>query len=146
MKLYTIGFVQKRAEAFFALLRLHGIQRILDIRVSPDGQLAGFTKKADFPYFLSHLADGCLYTHLPELAPTREMLGDYRADNSWSRYVTRFEALMDERRIPHALDRAAFETHMSCLLCSEPTARQCHRRLVAERLQAHWGDVEIVHL
>jgi uncharacterized protein (DUF488 family) len=32
------------------------------------------------------------------------------------------------------------------LLCSEATADQCHRRLVAEYLRDRWGDVEIIHL
>ena len=146
MKLYTIGFTQKRAETFFELLRQQGVRRLVDIRISPDGQLAGFAKKDDLPFFLERLADGCTYVHLPELAPTKEILKDYRQDSDWQRYVDRFEALMDERRIPDTLDRAAFEELPSCLLCSEATPEKCHRRLVAERLGAHWTDVEIIHL
>ena len=146
MKLYTIGFTQKRAEVFFELLRQHGVQRLVDIRLKPGGQLAGFAKQDDLPYFLSKLAAGCQYVHIPELAPTKEILSDYRADSDWPRYVARFEALMDERRIPEALNRVDFDTLTSCLLCSEPTPEQCHRRLVAERLAAHWPNVEIIHL
>ncbi len=146
MKLYTIGFTQKRAETFFELLRQNGVQRLVDIRVSPDGQLSGFAKKDDLPYFLERLAAGCEYVHLPELAPTKEILKDYRADGDWERYVQRFEALMDERQVPDILERDEFEAVSSCLLCSEPTPEQCHRRLVAERLAKHWPDVEIVHL
>jgi uncharacterized protein (DUF488 family) len=146
MKLYTIGFTQKRAEVFFELLRQHGVQRLVDIRLKPGGQLAGFARQDDLPYFLSKLAAGCQYVHIPELAPTKEILNDYRADSDWPRYVARFEALMDERRIPEALHRVDFETLTSCLLCSEPTPEQCHRRLVAERLAAHWPDVEVIHL
>jgi hypothetical protein len=33
-----------------------------------------------------------------------------------------------------------------CLLCSEPTSKECHRRLVAEYLRSKWGDLEIQHL
>ena len=146
MRLYTIGFTQKRAETFFELLRRNGVQRLVDIRVSPDGQLAGFARKDDLPYFLDRLAHGCGYIHLPELAPTKEILKEYRTDGDWERYVWRFEDLMDERGIPTALSREDFETQVSCLLCSEATPEQCHRRLVAERLAAHWPDVEIVHL
>jgi uncharacterized protein (DUF488 family) len=119
---------------------------LVDIRLKPGGQLAGFARQDDLPYFLSKLAAGCQYVHLPELAPTKEILNDYRADSDWPRYVARFEALMDERRIPEALHRVDFETLTSCLLCSEPTPEQCHRRLVAERLAAHWPDVQVVHL
>ena len=146
MRLYTIGFTHKRAETFFELLRQHGVRRVVDIRLNPGGQLSGFAKQDDLPYLLSKLAAGCQYVHMPELAPTKEILTDYRADADWPRYVRRFEALMDERKIPEALNRTEFETSTSCLLCSEPTPEQCHRRLVAERLAARWPDVEVIHL
>jgi uncharacterized protein (DUF488 family) len=58
----------------------------------------------------------------------------------------RFEALMDERSVPNIFQRADFEERVSCLLCSEPTPEQCHRRLVAERLARRWSDVEVIHL
>lgn len=146
MKLYTIGFAQKNAEIFFGLLRQYGVQRVVDIRLKPNGQLSGFAKRNDLPFFLSRLVEGCQYVYMPELAPTKDILDDYRSDPDWSRYVTRFEALMDERGIPEALNRAEFERLASCLLCSEPTPEQCHRRLVAERLAARWLDVEVIHL
>lgn len=146
MKLYTIGFAQKRAQDFFELLRDHGVQRVIDIRLNPNGQLAGFARGDDLPYFLAHLAAGCQYVYMPELAPTKEILQDYRQDSDWPRYVERFEALMDERAIPQSLNREDFELQVCCLLCSEATPDRCHRRLVAERLAAHWPNVEIVHL
>lgn len=145
MKLYTIGFTQKSAERFYTLLGENGIERVVDTRLKPSGQLAGFAKGSDLAWFLWQLY-GCDYVHLPELAPTSEILDDYRQDHDWARYVRRFEALMDERDIPAAIDRAAFEQSASCLLCSEPTPDQCHRRLVAERLARAWPDVDIVHL
>lgn len=146
MKIYTIGFTQKSAEEFFERLRQNGIRRVVDIRLRPSGQLAGFARKDDLPYFLQNLADGCEYLHLAELAPTKEILDDYRGGSSWEDYERKFQALMDERGIPDALDRESFEHLPSCLLCSEATPEQCHRRLVAERLQAFWPSVEIIHL
>jgi uncharacterized protein (DUF488 family) len=145
MKLYTVGFTKKSAERFFALLRDNRVQCLVDIRVHPNGQLAGFTKQADLPYFLIHLA-GCGYCYLPALAPSEELLTAYRKDHDWGAYVTRFEALMDERGIPQNLDRHLFEDNACCLLCSEATPDQCHRRLVAERLARAWPETEIVHL
>ena len=146
MKLYTIGFTQKRAETFFELLRQHDVKRLVDIRLNPGGQLSGFAKQEDLPFFLSRLVDGCEYIHLPELAPTKEILNDYRSDGDWQRYAVRFETLMDERQIPTTLKREEFEALASCLLCSEATPEHCHRRLVAERLAAYWPAVEIVHI
>ena len=147
MKIYTIGFAQKSAEEFFDLLRRNGVRRVVDIRLRPSGQLAGFARKDDLPYFLSNLADGCKYIHMPELAPTKDILDGYRkGGDDWADYERQFRALMDERDIPAILDREGFERQPSCLLCSEATPEQCHRRLIAERIQANWPGVEIIHL
>jgi len=146
MKIFTIGFTQKRAEQFFTLLRDNNIQRLIDIRLHPGGQLAGFAKQDDLPFFLKELANGCAYVHLPILAPSQEILDDFRRDKNWESYATKFEALMDERDIPQALDKNLFSDMECCLLCSEATAEKCHRRLVAERLARHWPDVKIIHL
>ena len=145
MKLYTIGFTKKPAERFFILLRDHGVGRLADIRLHPAGQLAGFAKQDDLRYFLRALAD-CDYVHLPQLAPTDNILKSYRKDKKWPLYVQRFEALMEERRIPQSLDITLFQERPTALLCSEHTPDKCHRRLIAERLATHWPNVEIVHL
>ena len=146
MKIYTIGFSQKTAENFFGLLRANQIQRLVDIRLRPDGQLAGFARKADLPYFLQELADGCQYVHRPDLAPTSEILDDYRQNKDWDRYVARFQQLMNERQVPQILEPSDFEQTSTVLLCSEPTPEHCHRRLIAERMASAWPVVEIIHL
>ncbi len=145
MKLYTIGFTQKTAQQFFDLIHSHGIECLVDIRLHPDGQLAGFTKKEDLKYFLKTII-GCDYRHFLELAPSDELLKSFRADHDWTRYEISFNQLMDQRQIPQALDRALFEAKTCCLLCSEPTPDHCHRRLVAERLAQAWQPLEIIHL
>jgi uncharacterized protein (DUF488 family) len=146
VNLYTIGFTQKSAPKFFHLLRDNGVKRLIDIRVNPSGQLAGFARKEDLPYFLHELADGCEYTYLPVLAPTKELMHGFREGGDWEGYVGQFEALMDERNVPAALDRSLFEAGPACLLCSEATPEHCHRRLVAERLAHAWQDLKIIHL
>ena len=146
MKLFTIAFTQKSAQEFFSLLRNHGVQQLIDIRIHPQGQLSGFARQADLPYFLHELAGHCKYLYLPVLAPTEEMMKEYRKGGDWVRYAARFEVLLDERNIPAGMDRSIFETAASCLLCSEPTPEHCHRRLVAERLVSHWPDLEVIHL
>lgn len=145
MRLYTIGFTKKSAAQFFSLLDAHGVGRLVDIRLRPDGQLAGFTKRDDLAYFLPNLIR-CEYIHMPSLAPTKEILSAYRKDGDWGVYVERFEALMDRRNVPFSLDRAFYEEKACCLLCSEATPEQCHRRLVAERIARSWADTEVIHL
>jgi len=145
LKIYTIGFTKKTAKQFFDLLKKNGIECLVDIRLHPDGQLAGFTKKEDLRYFLKELI-GCDYRHIERLAPADEILKAYRSDNNWNKYQSSFLALLQERGIPQTLDRTLFEDKVCCLLCSEPTPENCHRRLVAELLAKDWKDVTIVHL
>lgn len=144
MRLYTLGFTKKSAESFFELLRGSGAARVIDVRLNNVSQLAGFTKRDDLAYFLKQVC-GMDYEHMPDLGPTQELLKAYRDGAvSWEDYETRFLALMAERRIEELPIRAIMDN--ACLLCTEETPDQCHRRLVAEYLQGKWGDVEIVHL
>ncbi len=145
MLVYTIGFTQKSAQRFFELLDANGVRTLIDTRLNPHGQLSGFSKQPDLAYFLDRLS-GIDYHHVPELAPTEDILRAYRTSKNWGEYVVQFEALMDARLIPDSLDRALFEGGPVCLLCSEATPERCHRRLVAERLACSWDDVEILHL
>lgn len=144
MKLFTIGFTRKTAERFFGLLRASGAKRVVDVRLNNVSQLAGFAKKDDLAFFLKEIA-GMDYVHVPELAPTQEMLDAYKKENGdWKLYEQRFLALMRERKIEEKLPRSIFDG--GCLLCSEHKPHHCHRRLVAEYLQQHWGDIEVEHL
>lgn len=149
MKLYTIGFTKKSAREFFGELLLpSGAQRVVDVRLRPSSQLAGFAKVSksggDFEYLLRQLCD-MDYAHVPSLAPSNEMLASYRAgDIEWREYADRYMDLLAERGVESRLDPAMIAD--SVLLCSEETPERCHRRLAAEYLEHHWGEIEIVHL
>jgi uncharacterized protein (DUF488 family) len=144
MKIFTIGFTQKTAEQFFTLLRQQGLLRVVDVRLNNTSQLAGFAKKEDLRFFLREICD-VDYAHLPELAPTQQILAAFKKDGGdWQAYERDFLALLAERRVESTLDRSVISG--GCLLCSEPAPEHCHRRLVAEYLAGKWGDVEIEHL
>ena len=146
MRIFTIGFTKKNARRFFGLLGEAGAQRIVDVRLNNVSQLAGFAKRDDLAYFLEKLC-GIEYVHLPVLAPTKDILDQYKKSRgSWETYETRFFDLMKERRIEKVISRDIVSD--GCFLCSEDKPDHCHRRLVAEYLKQHWNDidVEIVHL
>lgn len=144
MKVATIGFTKKSARRFFALLRESGVRRIVDVRLDNRSQLAGFAKKDDLAWFARELC-GIDYVHVPDLAPTKDLLGDYRQGRiDWAAYETRFLRLMRERRIEATVPKEVVRD--GCLLCSEDQPHHCHRRLVAEYLNERWGGLEIEHL
>jgi len=144
VKIFTIGFTKKSAESFFAKLKSAGVKRLLDIRLNNISQLAGFTKKDDLHYFVKEIC-GIEYTHLPELAPTQDILKAYKKNQaSWSDYEHKFLELMRSRRVEETIPRELLDG--SCLLCSEEKPDHCHRRLVAEYLSKKWGGIVVEHI
>ena len=145
MEIYTIGFTRKSAAEFFGLLRRAGIRRLIDVRLKNTSHLAGFTKRDDLEFFLREIC-GADYRHEPLLAPSPEILEGYKKKRiSWEQYETEYRALIERRNVHQAIDRRAFDVP-AVLLCSEPTADRCHRRLAAEYLAGKWGDVKVIHL
>ena len=129
MKIFTIGFTKTTAENFFFRLRRSGAKKIVDVRLNNKSQLAGFAKRDDLAYFAQTIC-GMSYQHLPELAPTKEILDAYRQKKeSWTEYEVRFMDLIARRRI-ELIDRERLDD--GCLLCSEDKPHHCHRRLVAQ--------------
>jgi uncharacterized protein (DUF488 family) len=145
MDVYTIGFTQKTAAQFFESLRQTGIRQVVDVRLNNVSQLAGFSKRDDLKYFLRAVCDAA-YVHDLRLAPTQELFDGYKKGMwPWEDYAQRFLAVLRERRIEEQLDRHLFDVP-TVLLCSEATAEHCHRRLVIEYLQSHWGGITVTHL
>ena len=146
MTLYTIGFTQKSAERFFGLIKENEVQILVDIRLNNKSQLAGFTKGDDLRYFLKEICQ-CGYAHCDEYAPTKEILDDYKKKRiPWEGYVEQYLPLMERRGAAEKF-LARFGTYERvCLLCSEPTPEQCHRRLLAELIQARDPGVKVRHL
>jgi uncharacterized protein (DUF488 family) len=145
MEIYSIGFTQKSASEFFGVLKAHGIERLLDVRLNNTSQLAAFAKQTDLPYFLREICS-IDYEHEPLLAPTQDILDAFKKrKGSWDVYEQAFLALMRARRIESVLLNESF-SRKTVLLCSEPTAEHCHRRLVLEHLQKHWDGLSIHHL
>lgn len=143
MKLYTIGFTKTTAEHFFDRLKRSGTTKLVDVRLNNVSQLSGFAKRDDLKFFAETIC-AIGYRHVPKLAPTKEILDDFKKrKGDWSEYESKFLDLMAERKIEE-LNKDDLDG--GCLLCSEDKPHHCHRRLVAEYLNDKWGDVQIVHL
>ena len=144
MRICTIGFTNKKAEDFFTRLKRAGAKRVVDVRLNNVSQLAGFSKRDDLRYFLKAILD-IEYVHLPVLAPTQDMLDEYKKNKGdWKIYEEKFLHLIQNRRIENEVSKDVLAE--GCLLCSEDKPHFCHRRLVAEYLRDKWGDVQIEHL
>ena len=139
MNLFSIGFTQKSAEAFFGLLKDNKIECLIDVRLNPNGQLSRFAFEKDLPYFLDKLANGCKYSHRVDLAPQNDLLKEVRTKGSemskdYKLFEKEFNSYLEkESKIENFVQQ--FESYKNvALLCSEHTTEKCHRRLVSDML------------
>jgi uncharacterized protein (DUF488 family) len=143
VKIFTLGFTKTSAAHFFDRLTTSRAKALIDVRLNNVSQLAGFAKRDDLRYFTNAIC-GIQYRHELRLAPTQNMLDNFRKPGGgWGSYQQQFLKLISERDV-ESMDREVFDG--ACLLCSENEPHHCHRRLVAEYLDEKWGGIEIIHL
>lgn len=147
MEVYTIGFTKRPAAEFFGALERAGIRLLVDVRLNNVSQLSGYSKRDDLAFFLKRIG-GIEYEHRVDLAPTAEMLDAYRKHQiGWPEYERRFLDLMAQRQIEAVVDLGKWGQQPTVLLCSEPTAERCHRRLVLDHLRRTIApDLKAIHL
>ena len=145
-KIYTIGFTKKTAKQFFSILNENHIDIVVDIRLNNSSQLAGFSKYPDVEFFLDKICN-IRYKHDLHFAPSESTLARYKKKQiSWEEYQIEFAQTMQDRNITEYI-KTNYDNDISiCLLCSEPTPENCHRRLVAEYFKNIFNEIEIIHL
>ena len=120
MKIFTIGFTKTTAQRFFTRLQDSGAKNLVDVRLNNISQLAGFAKRDDLKYFASALC-GVGYQHVAALAPTQDMLDEYKKNGGdWDSYAAKFNDLITKRHIetmvswPRKSARVGFQVWCMC--------------------------------
>ncbi len=139
-KIFTIGFSGKSPDAFMDVLNAVRVRAIWDIRQ--------WRSSTHVPFYSGDslaTALGTRYEYHPEFAPTSEILAGYKDGHiTWADYERMYRELLAAR---HPTEGMTLDTlDRICLLCTEKSALQCHRRLAAEYIAEQIPDVEIVHL
>jgi uncharacterized protein (DUF488 family) len=145
MTTYTIGFTKKSADMFFGFLKRSEVKTLIDVRLNNVSQLAGFAKKDDLRFFLRELCS-IDYVHIPDLAPTKDILDPYQDKKiKWEAYEDLFLNLMAKRNVERSITPELLQ--QGCLLCSEHEPHHCHRRLVVEYLNKNSNlNLTVKHL
>ena len=145
-KIFTIGFTRRTAEDFFTCRERNKVKKIVDVRLYTTSQLLGFSKYPDIEFFLRNIS-GIDYIHDLQFAPSERLFESYKKKYiTWEEYEEAFAAQMATRNIDEYILKNYANEANYCLLCSEVSPENCHRRLVAEKIKEVLGDVEIVHL
>jgi uncharacterized protein (DUF488 family) len=138
MTVFTIGYGGRGKDDFVALLKAHGVQTVVDIRLRPDRASMGIWTKAKTADkgIESWLAqEGIGYVSRIELGNLFLDYGDWQ---------DRYRQLLDSVG-ELLIERLKGIPEPFCLLCAEKAVEECHRQHVAEYLATHQGAV-IKHL
>ena len=144
MQVMTVGYEGMKLPQFIDLLIKANIEKIIDVRELPLSRKKGFSKRS----LATELSrQGIEYVHMRALGCPKQIRHDYRADGDWTVYIERFLAhLSHQTEAMDELNRL-ISNEQCCLLCFEINAFECHRSLVAQRLQAIWQPrLQITHL
>lgn len=148
IRLCTIGHSNRSLEDFLGLLQKHDVRLMIDIRSRPFSRFEQFNQNILIPT-LSHL--GIDYEYMGNLLggkPPSEnvvwkqgklnptLVSELRETDTWVRGL---KLLKDK------IQKKTAEGVISCLLCSERRADQCHRNAVAFDL-SQMLDLEIQHI
>lgn len=134
MEIFTSGTSGIPAERFFLRLKESGVSHIVDTRVHPSSQLAGYAKQDSLIFFANEILQ-INYTHEPLLCPEPEALKAYRNKGlSWASYQLAYLDLLIDRKLDLNLDTKSWGER-PVLLCSEELPENCHRKIAAEYLE-----------
>jgi uncharacterized protein (DUF488 family) len=137
MKLRTIGYEAATQGDVIARLKAAGVAVLIDVRAVASSRRAGFSKTL----LAASLADaGIDYVHLRALGTPKAGRQAVRAG-----HVAEMHAIYDahltepaaQLQLAEALDIA--RERPAALLCYEADPAHCHRRIVAQRLEAAGG-------
>lgn len=139
-KIFTIGFSGKKPDDFLDILNAAKINCVWDIRLWRTSRFVPFYSGTNLAATL-----GSRYEHHPEFAPTTGILAGYKDGCiTWPDYERMYRELLTTRNPTAGLTLNSLDR--ICLLCTEKSATQCHRRLAAEYIAEQFPDIEIIHL
>jgi uncharacterized protein (DUF488 family) len=146
---FTIGYEQSTATAFFEALKQASVGLLVDVRAVAASRRPGFSKRQLAAGLDEH---GIGYVHLQKLGTPKE--GRLAARSGRAGEMLRiFERHLKTPEAQHELDELTALATASlersggplCLLCYERDPARCHRQRLADELHARLG-LRIEHL
>jgi uncharacterized protein (DUF488 family) len=140
MSIFTIGYEGLDIDEFLKLLRLGGVDTVVDIRELPLSRKRGFSKNG-----LREIlqANGFGYRHIVALGCPKPIRDQYRQDGDWMQYKKDFKRYLASQAAVVSELSQMVEAQECALLCFEANFQMCHRSMVADALHKVSGlDVE----
>ena len=141
--LATIGYERATLDDVIGRLKAAGVQVVIDVRAVAASRRAGFSKTL----LSNSLGEaGIDYRHLRALGtpkPGREAARAGRIGEMHAIFEEQLATPEAQMQLAEAVEIAS--ERRVALLCFEAEAKDCHRRIVAERIQERIGS-EVVDL
>jgi uncharacterized protein (DUF488 family) len=133
-QLWTIGHSTKPIEEFLALLKAHGVQRLVDVRTIPRSR---HNPQYDTEALATHLRKATLtYLHMPHLGGLKKPKKD-SVNMGWKNTSFRgYADYMQTGQFQSALEELMAEScrEPTAVMCAEAVPWRCHRSLIADAL------------
>lgn len=136
--LFTIGYEQSTADAFFDAVTQAGVGLLVDVRAVAASRRPGFSKRQLAAGLDQH---GIGYVHLQKLGTPKEGRLAARSGKA-AEMLSIYERHLAKPEAQHELDELtalAKSGRPLCLLCYERDPAHCHRQRLAEELQHRLG-------
>jgi uncharacterized protein (DUF488 family) len=138
----TVGHSNRDLDTFIAMLKAHGVTRLVDVRTVPRSRHNPQFNGDALPESLR--AAGIAYTHMPGLGGLRKPKPD-SVNSGWRN--ASFQGYADYMQTPEfaenlkALEELAVNDTIATL-CAEAVPWRCHRSLIADALTVRGHEVE----
>jgi uncharacterized protein (DUF488 family) len=144
LSVYTIGHSTRPLDELIALLRAHGITRLVDVRTVPRSRRHPHVNREALPAPLA--AAGISYEHMASLGglrhPRRDSLNTGWRNAGFRGFADYMQTPEFEQGLEALLVRARREA--IALMCAEALPWRCHRSLIADALIVR--GVEVRHI
>ena len=142
IKVFTTGYENSDINEFTTKLQRYGIRTVIDVREVPASRKPGFSKNR-----LKEHLNSCKieYIHMKELGSPKLLRNKLKEDKDYSFFFEEYgKYLLTQLEVVKKLYSDIVAHEMSCLLCFEREPSQCHRKVVAEKIQETDGNGLII--
>jgi hypothetical protein len=141
VNIFSIGYEGKPIDAFIAILKQNGAERLIDVRQTPYSRKPGFSKKA---LETNLRAAGIEYVGIPELGTDKSSRDAHRADDDIAPVLKEYKVKLERNLAHYEQLKGQAREKPSAIMCYEEDFRQCHRQVIEERLEA--AGFRVIHL
>lgn len=142
LKILTIGHSTLPIDEFDAILKAHGVERVVDVRTVPRSRHNPQFARENLPGSLQ--GAGIRYLHTPGLGGLRHARAD-SMNTGWKNasfrgYADYMQTAEFEKSLDELIELAQRE--QVAIMCAEAVPWRCHRSLIADALAARGIAVE----